>query len=143
MATQKSVIEPYLFFEGRCEEAVEFYKQAVGAEVVMMMRYKDSPDPTGCGNIPGDKIMHVSLRIGGSNVMASDGRCDEPMKFQGFSLSLGVNTDAEAEKFFNALNQGGQVIMPLMKTFWSPRFGMLTDKFGVMWMINVLSEYKP
>jgi PhnB protein len=143
MATQKSVIEPYLFFEGRCEEAIEFYKKAVGAEVVMMMRYKDAPDPNACGGVPGDKIMHVSLRIGGSNVMASDGRCDEPMKFQGFALSLGVNTEADADKAFNALNQGGQVIMPLGKTFWSPKFGMLTDKFGIMWMINVLTEYKP
>jgi PhnB protein len=143
MATQKSVIEPYLFFEGRCEEAVEFYKKTVGAEVIMMMRFKDSPDPTGCADVPGDKIMHASLRIGGSNVMASDGRCAEPMKFQGFALSLAVSTEAEADKFFNALSPGGQVIMPLTKTFWSPRFGMLTDKFGIMWMINVVSDQKP
>ena len=143
MATQKSVIEPYLFFEGRCEEAVEFYKQAAGAEVVMMMRFKDAPDPNACQGVQGDKIMHATLRIGGSNVMASDGRCDEPMKFQGFSLSLGVNTEAEADKFFNTLTQGGQVIMPLTKTFWSPRFGMVTDKFGVLWMVNVISENKP
>src|ERR1051325_3956611 len=143
MATQKSVIEPYLFFEGRCEEAMEFYKKALGAEVLFMMRFKESPDPNACKGVPGDKIMHATLRIGGGNVMVSDGRCDEPLKFQGFSLSLGVNTEAEADKFFNALIQGGQVIMPLAKTFWSPRFGMLTDKFGVMWMINVLSEYKP
>jgi PhnB protein len=143
MATQKGVIEPYLFFEGRCEEAVEFYKKAVGAEVVMMMRFKDAPDPDACKGVPGDKIMHATLRIGESNVMASDGRCDEPMKFQGFSLSLGVRTEAEADKNFNALAQGGQVIMPLAKTFWSPRFGMLTDKFGIMWMINVLTDQKP
>ena len=143
MATHKNVIEPYLFFEGRCEEAVEFYKKAVGAEVVMMMRFKDSPDPNACGGVPGDKIMHATLRIGGSNVMASDGRCNEPMKFQGFSLSLAVNTEMDADRFFNALTAGGQVIMPLTKTFWSPRFGMLTDKFGVMWMVSVLSEQKP
>ena len=143
MATKKNVIEPYLFFEGRCEEAVEFYKKALGAEVLMMMRFKDSPDQTGCGGVPGDKIIHASLRIGGSNIMASDGRCAEPMKFEGFSLSLAVNTDAEAEKFFNALTEGGKVIMPLTKTFWSPRFGMVTDKFGVMWMVNVIAEQKP
>jgi PhnB protein len=142
MATQKNVIEPYLFFEGRCEEAVEFYKKALGAEVLMLMRFKDSPDPNACGGVPGEKIMHASLRIGGSNIMASDGRCDEPMKFEGFSLSLAVNTDAEADKYFNALTEGGKVIMPLTKTFWSPRFGMVTDKFGVMWMVNVVSEQK-
>ena len=143
MATQTSVIEPYLFFEGRCEEAVEFYKKALGAEVLFMMRYKESPDQTGCENIPGDKIMHTTFRIAGCNIMASDGRCDHPMEFRGFSLSLGVNTEAEADKYFNALTPGGQVIMPLTKTFWSPRFGMLTDKFGIMWMVNVLAEYKP
>lgn len=143
MATQKNVIEPYLFFEGRCEEAVEFYKKALGAEVLMMMRFKDSPDPNACAGVPEDKIMHASLRIGGSNVMASDGRCDEPMRFEGFSLSLAVNTDAEADKFFNALTQGGKVVMPLTKTFWSPRFGMVTDKFGVMWMVSVITEEKP
>lgn len=140
---QNTAIEPYLFFEGRCEEAVEFYKKAVGAEVIMMMRYKDAPDPNACGGMAGDKIMHVSLRIAGNNVMASDGRCDQPMKFQGFALSIAVSTEAEADKYFNALNQGGQVIMPLTKTFWSPRFGMLTDKFGIMWMINMVAEQKP
>jgi PhnB protein len=139
MATQTSVVEPYLFFEGRCEEAVEFYTKAVGAEVVMMMRFKDSPEPEACAGVPPEKIMHVTLRIGGNSVMASDGRCDSPMKFQGFALSLGVKSDAEADRYFNALIQGGQVIMPLTKTFWSPRFGMVTDKFGIMWMINVLS----
>ena len=143
MATQKTAIEPYLFFEGRCEEAVEFYKKGLDAEVVMMMRYKDSPDPNACKGVPGDKIMHATLRIGGSNVMASDGRLDEPMKFQGFSLSLAVNSETEADKFFNALTAGGKVIMPLTKTFWSPRFGMVTDRFGVMWMVNVIGEQKP
>ena len=139
-------IEPYLFFNGRCEEAIDFYKKALGAEVSMLTRFKDSPEPHQPGMLPPgseNKIMHVNLRIGDTNVMASDGRCDEPMKFQGFALSLGVNTESEAEKFFNALAQGGHVIMPLSKTFWSPRFGMLTDKFGVMWMINLLSENKP
>jgi PhnB protein len=143
MATQSHGIEPYLFFEGRCEEAVEFYRKALGAEVLMLMRFKDSPDPNACAGVPSDKIMHASLRIGGSIIMASDGRCNEPMKFQGFSLSLAVKTEADADKFFNALTPGGQVIMPLTKTFWSPRFGMLTDKFGVMWMVSVHGEQKP
>jgi PhnB protein len=143
MATQKTAIEPYLFFEGRCEEAVEFYKRAIGAEVLMMMRFKDAPDPNACQGVPGDKIMHATLRIGGNNVMASDGRCSQPAAFQGFALSIGVNSEAEADKYFNALAQGGQTIMPLSKTFWSPRFGMATDKFGVMWMVSVLSEPKP
>jgi PhnB protein len=143
MPTQTNVIEPYLFFEGRCEEAVEFYKQALGAEVVMMLRFKDAPDPNACRGMPPDKIMHTTLRIAGNNVMASDGRCEHPMKFQGFALSLGVNSEAEADKYFSALAQGGQVIMPLSKTFWSPRFGMVTDKFGIMWMMTVLTPQEP
>jgi len=142
MATQTSVLQPYLFFEGRCEEAVEFYKKALGAEVVFMMRFKDSPDPNASQGVPPDKIMHTTLRIAGNDVMASDGRCEHPMKFQGFALSLSVNTDAEADKYFNALTQGGQVIMPLAKTFWSPRFGMVTDKFGIMWMVSVLTGHE-
>ena len=140
MATLKNhFVEPYLFFEGRCEEAVEFYRKALGAEVTMMMRFKDSPDPNACAGVPGDKIMHAALRVGGSNIMASDGRCQDPMKFQGFSLSIAANTATEADQFFNALAEGGQVVMPMMKTFWSPRFGMVTDRFGVMWMINVVA----
>ena len=142
-ANKNHLIEPYLFFEGRCEEAVEFYKKALGAEVLMMMRFKDAPDPNACSGVSGDKIMHVSLRIGGSNIMASDGRCDSPMKFEGFSLSLAVNTESEAKKYFDALTQGGKVIMPLAKTFWSPLFGMVTDKFGIMWMINMMGDQKP
>lgn len=138
-ATTNHFVEPYLFFEGRCEEAVEFYRKALGAEVVRMMRYKDSPDPNACGGVPGEKIMHVNFRVGGSNIMASDGRCDEPMKFEGFSLSIAANTAAEADRFFNGLAESGRVIMPLAKTFWSPRFGMVTDKFGVMWMINMVA----
>src|SRR4051812_3961594 len=100
MATQKTVIEPYLFFEGRCEEAVEFYKKAVGAEVVMMMRFKDAPDPNASGGVPGEKIMHATFRVAGNNIMASDGRCEHPMKFHGFALALAVNTEAEADNYF-------------------------------------------
>lgn len=139
MATQKSVIEPYLFFEGRCEEAVEFYKKALGAEVLMMMRFKESPDPNAYAPGMGEKIMHATLSVGGNNLMVSDGRCHGGMKFQGFSLSIAVPTEAEADRYFNALTESGQVIMPMAKTFWSPRFGMVPDRFGVMWMVSVVS----
>ena len=135
----KSVIEPYLFFNGRCEEAVKFYQKALGAELQMMMRYKESPEPLPPGMTPpnwGDKVMHASLKIGSTVVMASDG-CGEGTKFEGFSLSISVNTEAEAKKIFTALGEGGQVKMPLTKTFWSPCFGMLEDKFGLGWMVSI------
>ena len=130
-------IQPYLFFEGRCEEAVSFYRKTLGAEVEMMMRFKDSPDPSSCGAATLDKIMHCTLRIGESTVMASDGRCDQPAEFKGFSLSLAPKNIADAERVFAALSEGGKVLMPLGKTFWSPSFGMVADQFGVMWMVNV------
>jgi PhnB protein len=132
-------IEPYLFFNGRCEEAVEFYKKALGAEVLMLMRYKESPEPTPPGMVPAgwdNKIMHTSLRIGNTTVMASDG-CSEGANFAGFSLSLSAANEAEAERTFTSLSDGGQVQMPLTKTFWSPRFGMVADRFGVGWMVSV------
>ena len=132
-------IEPYLFFNGRCEEAIEFYKKALGAEVLMLMRYKESPEPTPPGMVPPgweNKVMHTTLRIGNASVMASDG-CSEGPNFQGFSLSLSVANAAEAERAFTALSDGGQVQMPLGKTFWSPCFGMVTDRFGVGWMVSV------
>ena len=132
-------IEPYLFFNGRCEEAVEFYKKALGAEVLMLMRYKESPEPPPPGMVPAgwdNKIMHACMRIGNANVMASDG-CSEAGNFQGFSLSLLVADQAAAERAFAALSEMGQVQMPLGKTFWSSCFGMVTDRFGVGWMISV------
>jgi PhnB protein len=133
-------IEPYLFFNGRCEEAVEFYKEALGAEVLMLMRFKDSPEPHPPGMVPPgseNKVMHVSLRVGGATVMASDGRCNGQPNFQGFSLSLTAANEAAAERIFTALANGGQVQMPLGKTFWSPCFGMVADRFGVGWMVTV------
>jgi PhnB protein len=130
-------VQPYLFFEGRCEEAVEFYRRALGAEVEMLMRFKDSPEPTMAPPGAGDKVMHMSLRIGETTVLASDGRCQGRPGFQGFSLSLTVPNDAEAERLFASLAGGGQVQMPLTKTFFSPRFGMVADRFGVSWMIYV------
>jgi PhnB protein len=137
------IIQPYLFFNGACEQAVEFYKKALGAEVQMMMRYKESPEAPPPGMVPPgfeNKIMHTSLRIGQTIVMASDGCSTEKAKFEGFSLSLAVSSEAEVDRYFNALAEGGKVGMPLMKTFWSPRFGMVTDKFGVGWMITVMVD---
>ncbi len=131
------LIQPYLFFDGRCDEALEFYREAVGAEVEMLMRFKDSPEPAGCPGVSGDKIMHASLRIGDTTLMASDGRCEGKPNFQGFALSLSVTTEAEADRRFAALAKGGKVHMPLSKTFFSPRFGMVADRFGVMWMVIV------
>ena len=136
-------IEPYLFFNGCCEEAVEFYKKALGAEVTMLMRFKDSPEPPPPGMVPPgseNKIMHTSFRVGDTTVMASDGRCTGQTNFQGFSLSLAVANEAEAERIFAALSDGGQVEMPLAKTFWSPRFGMVADRFGVGWMVSVAAS---
>ena len=134
-------VTPYLFLDGRCEEAIEFYKKALGAKVEMLMRFKESPDPPPPGMVPpnfDDKIMHTSFRIGDTVVMASDGCTDGKTNFKGFSLSLAVAKEADADRYFNALADGGEVQMPLGKTFWSPRFGMLTDRFGVGWMINVV-----
>jgi PhnB protein len=135
-------LQSYLFFDGRCEEAIEFYKQALGAKVEMLMHFKDSPEPPQPGCMaPGseNKVMHACLQIGDTAVMASDGRCEGKPSFQGFSLSLTVKTEAEADRLFAALSAGGQVQMPLAKTFYSPRFGMVADRFGVSWMIVVMA----
>ena len=131
------LIQPYLFFEGRCDEALAFYQEALGAEVVMLMRFKDSPDLGMCQPGAEDKVMHASFRVGETTVLASDGRCGGQASFQGFSLSLTVADEAEADRLFAALADGGQVRMPLTRTFWSPRFGMVADRFGVSWMIYV------
>src|SRR5919199_2874959 len=131
-------VQPYLFFEGRCEEAIEFYKKALGAEVLMLMRMKESPEPHPPGMMPPgseNKIMHASLRIGDTEVMASDGMAKGKPEFKGVSLSLSTSSEAEADRLFNALAEGGQVQMPIGKTFFSPRFGMVTDRFGVSWMV--------
>ncbi len=138
--TSAMQVQPYLFFEGRCQEALEFYRQALGAEVTALMRFKESPDP---GMIqPGseDKVMHASFRVGEATVLASDGRCGGHPSFQGFALSLTVANEAEADRLFGALVDGGQVIMPLTTTFFSPRFGMTTDRFGVSWMVYVTPQ---
>jgi PhnB protein len=129
-------VQPYLFFEGRCEEALEFYQRVLGAKVNMLMHYKDSPDPSMVhGNA--DKVMHASLQIGSATVLASDGRCQGQPSFHGFALSLTVPDDAAAERLFGSLADGGQVQMPLAKTFFASSFGMVADRFGVSWMIIV------
>ena len=130
-------IEPYLFFEGRCEEAIEFYKKVAGAEVVMLMRFTDSPETGDNSRMPADrnKIMHASFRIGDSLVGASDGSCIGQPTFKGFSLALKADSDAEAERLFKALADGGTVHQPLIKTFFASRFGMVADRFGVGWMV--------
>jgi PhnB protein len=138
-------VQPYLFFEGRCDEAIEFYRRALGAEVTMLMRFKDAPpsppsDNQDCPPPPAgweNKVMHASFRVGATEILASDGCGTNPLKFQGFSLSLTVETAADAERSFKALSEGGQVQMPLGKTFFSEAFGMVADKFGVGWMVYV------
>ena len=130
-------VQPYLFFDGRCDEALDFYKKAIGADVKMLMRWKDSPDKSMCTQDNADKVMHSQFQIGETTVMASDGRNQGQPKFDGFALSIIAKTESEADKIFGALGDGGQVTMPMSKTFFSPRFGMLADKFGVHWMILV------
>jgi len=134
------LVQPYLFFDGRSEEAIEFYRRALGAEVVMMMRFRDCPEPAQPGMVPPgaeNKVMHAALRIGDTMVLASDGRCLGQPDFRGFALSLTAADEAEADRMFAALAEGGQVQMALSKTFFSPRFGMVADRFGVSWMVYV------
>lgn len=133
-------VHAYLNFDGRCEEAIEFYRRAAGAEVACLMRYSESPEPAKPGMVPPgaeNKVMHASFRIGETTIMASDCHCAGAPNFQGFSLAVGVPDVARAERLFNALADGGQVRMPLAKTFFSPSFGVVADRFGVGWMIMV------
>src|SRR5262249_23041225 len=134
------LVQPYLNFDGRCEDAIKFYQGAVGAEVIMLMRFKDSPEPPppSAGPAPSpDKVLHAAVKIGDSTVLASDGHCQGRESFKGFSLSLTVPDEAAADRAFRSLSQGGQVTLPLTKTFFSPKFGMLTDRFGLGWMVYV------
>src|ERR1044072_2810717 len=139
MTTSKpnTPVNPYLFFGGRCEEAIEFYRTAIGAEVAMLMRFRESPEPQ--PDLPEcfqDKVMHASLRIGGTTVMASDGRCEGEPTFEGFSLSIAVPDEDEAARVFAALSVGGLVTMPLEKTFETPKCGILQDRLGVGWLVT-------
>ena len=134
-------VQSYLFFNGRCEEALEFYKGALGARVGMLMRFRDNPDTPQPGMCPPgseDKVMHAELRIGDTVVMASDGMEQGKAEFKGFSLTLTARDEAEADRLFGALGEGGQVQMPLGRTFFSPRFGAVADRFGVSWMVIFL-----
>ena len=130
-------LQPYLFFDGRCDEAIEFYKKTLGAKVEMLMRFKEAPDQSMISPGSAEKVMHSSIKIGDTMVLASDGRNTGNPNFQGFSLAISVKDEAEFDKTFNGLGNGGKVTMPPNKTFFSPRFGMLTDKFGVNWMMLV------
>jgi PhnB protein len=144
-------VQPYLFFEGRCEEALAFYREQLGARMVMMMRYKDNPEASkpetasGCSLPPGsdDKIMHASFMVGDAMLMASDGMCSGKPQFTGISLSLSAPDEQQAERYFNALSTGGQVRMPMTQTFFAKRFGMVQDKFGVSWMVLGGMEMSP
>lgn len=133
-------IQPYLFFDGRCEEALNFYRSALGAEITMLMRFSESPDPTPPDMLPPgaeNKVMHAALKIGASVLLASDGHCAGNPRFEGMAISLTVASEAEAARVFAALSNAGEVTMPLGKTFFSPSFGMLRDRFGVAWMVYV------
>jgi len=140
---KKPIIEPYLFFGGRCEEAVEFYESALGAKRVMLMRFEEAPDSPPDGTLApdwGKKIMHAAIFIGEYMVMMSDGCGTGTGKFDGFRLSICPENEEQAAEFFSALSAGGSIEMPLGKTFWSPCYGMCTDKFGVGWMVNLQGE---
>lgn len=130
-------VQPYVFFDGRCEEALEFYKKAIGAQVEMVMRWKDSPDKSMCSPDNADKVMHAQFKVGDSTIMGSDGRNTGNPNFQGFALTINARDEAEVDRLFAALGEGGKVTMPLAKTFFSPRFGMLADRFGMNWMLIV------
>lgn len=134
-------VQPYLYFDGSCEEAIEFYKSALGAEVKALMRYKESPEPEMRSPATDEKVMHSCIRIGDAEIMMSDGRCTGKRNFQGFSLTLTVKEIAEAERLFGILAEGGQVQKAMMETFWSPRFGMVADRFGMSWMVMVQGPY--
>ena len=136
MTVQQTVtVQPYLFFDGKCEEAIEFYKGAIGAKVDMMMRFKEAPDQSQMQPNTGEKVMHAAFHVGSTQVLASDGHCAGKPSFQGFGLALNAKNDAEAEKLFAAVGNGGQVLQPLTKTFFASKFGMVADKFGIMWMV--------
>jgi PhnB protein len=129
------VIQNYLFFDGRCEEAIEFYRKALGAQVQFLMRFRESPDQSMVKPETANKIMHATLKVGDTPLMMSDGDCHGKASFAGFSLAISVKDEAEARKLFDAVSDGGQVSMPLSKTFFSPAYGMASDRFGVHWMV--------
>ena len=128
-------VQPYISFEGRAQEAIDFYKTALGAQVEVVMQFKDAP-PDMQANMPNkDKVMHSAFKVGDTTIMATDGQCSGKSEFSGITLTITANSDAEADKLFNALAQGGKVNMPMSETFFATRFGMVADKFGVGWMV--------
>src|SRR3954471_14144573 len=140
-STTTTSVQPYLDFGGHCEEALEFYRKALGAEIEMLMRFNESPEPQ--SELPEcfhNKVMHARVRIGSTALMASDGRCEGKPSFEGFALAITTAEEEEAERVFEALSENGLVTMKLEKTFWSPKFGMLQDRFGVSWMISVMHK---
>ena len=140
---QGSTVRPHLIFAGRCQEALAFYEQTLGATVTMKMRFDESPDAVPEGMLPAGfetKIMHATFTLGDTTLMASDG-CDDKSKFDGFRLALSVTNETDCDRVFNSLADGGNIDMPLTKTFWSPRYGIVTDKFGVGWMVMVAQPH--
>src|SRR3954470_16820040 len=127
-------VNPYVTYKGNCREAIEFYKRALGAEVVFVQTVGDSP----MSNMgPAENIMHCTIKVGNSTIMMSDDPRPEAAEGGGsISLAIGLNDPEQAGTIFANLAQGGSVVMPLEKTYWAEAFGMLTDKFGVRWMIN-------
>lgn len=133
-----TTVQPYLFFGGRCEEALEFYRKSVGAEIVTLRRFKEAPEPVpGLPDCFDDKIMHAAVRVGESMWMASDGQCEGNPNFEGFSLSITAPDESEAERLFAALSEDGLIVMPLEKTFWTSKFGVVQDRFGLSWMVSI------
>ncbi|HEY2762128.1 MAG TPA: VOC family protein [Pirellulales bacterium] len=133
-----ATVQPYVFFDGKCEEAIKFYSSALGAQTQSLMRYKDCPDPKGregCGPGNENKVMHANIKIRDTEVLMADGHCGGNPKFEGFGLALQAKDNGDAEKLFAALSDGGKPLMPMSETFFAHRFGMVTDKFGVMWMV--------
>ena len=130
-------VQPYLFFDGKCDEALEFYKKAVGANPTMLMRFKDAPDKSMITPGTENKIMHAAVDIGATKVLMSDGRCQGNTNFQGFGLAISAKNEAEADKMFDALGVGGQVTMPMAKQAWGDEFGMCVDQFGIDWLVNI------
>jgi len=132
-------VAPYLFFDGRAEEAIEYYRRVLDAKVERILRFKDSPESKPGMTPPGaeNKIMHAELRFGDTVLLMSDGHCAGKPEFRGFGIALSVANDGDADRRFAALSDGGQVQMPLTKTFFTSKFGMVLDRFGVMWMVLV------
>ena len=141
----KEAIVPYLFYSGRCDEAIAFYERELGAKLEIRMTFNESPVPLPPGMLQEgfeSKVMHATLKIGSMTVYMADG-CDDKPKFDGFNLAIQVETEEEAHRYFNALAKGGSIRMPLCATFWSPCYGMVSDQFNVGWMVMIPGPADP